>query len=334
MNYEDVTLGFAFIAGVASFIYPCVFALVPAYIGYLSGRSAAVSGEHKSTSWITFTHGVAFVVGFSVVFIILGLLAGALGGVLYNFTELLVKVGGVVVIVFGLHMTKIIRIPFLDYDLRPQSQPDRQRGYLSSAIMGVFFSAGWTPCTGPILGTILTFALNDGASVRGGVLLAAYSAGLAIPFLLAATQIGWVTTILKRYGKVMHYVEIIMGVVLVALGVLLLLGKFEALALEAQKYGFLFGEAFDENVIGRALLIGVIAVVFLGLGIAYYAKSKGKNFLDWWFLGMGISTVVIILLYVLGAFNSFIPEKADKIEPETLEVDLFSVHDEVGLNEI
>ena len=142
----NINFGIAFFAGVASFLSPCVFALVPAYIGYLSGRSVAAGEQHKQrNSLITFSHGVVFVLGFSVVFIILGALAGALGGLRYQITEILVKIGGVVVVLFGLHMTRIIRIPFLDYDLRPQSQPDRNRGYISSALMGVFFSSCLPP---------------------------------------------------------------------------------------------------------------------------------------------------------------------------------------------
>ena len=157
MDASNLTIGLAFFAGLASFLSPCVFALVPAYVGYLSGRSVSLAqggDPEESSSWLTLTHGFAFVIGFSVVFILLGVLAAALGGFLFDFTQILVRVGGVVVIVFGLHMTGIITIPFLQYDLRPQSQPDRNRGYFSSALMGVFFSAGWSPCVGPVLGAI------------------------------------------------------------------------------------------------------------------------------------------------------------------------------------
>ena len=296
---SNINIGIAFFAGVASFLSPCVFALVPAYIGYLSGRSVAVGeGEKRTASLTTLSHGLVFVLGFSVVFVILGALAGALGGLRYAVTDILVKVGGVVVILFGLHMTRILRIPFLDYDLRPQSQPDRNRGYISSALMGVFFSAGWAPCVGPVLGAILTLSFNQGGSVQGALLLAAYSAGLAIPFLLAATQIGWVTTIIRRYGKVMHYTEIVMGVVLIAIGVLLFMGRFQQLA----NLGA-FIESTDEVLIGRLLMVGFLVSLVLGLIPAYFAKRQGKVFLDWWFLGTGISVIVLVVLYVLGALT-------------------------------
>ncbi|GAP14746.1 cytochrome c biogenesis protein [Longilinea arvoryzae] len=227
----EVTIGLAFLAGLASFLSPCVFSLVPAYIGYLSGRSVAISGENLPGSKVqTFTHGIAFVLGFSLIFVLLGVTASVLGRFLYDIRFWLAKIGGVVIILFGLHMTGILRIPFLEYDLRPQTRIDVRRSYFSSALMGIFFSAGWSPCVGPVLGAILTLALNGGSVSDGVKLLSAYSAGLAIPFLLAALGIGWVTTVLKRYRKAMHYVEIVMGVILILVGVMLILGTFEQLA--------------------------------------------------------------------------------------------------------
>ncbi len=235
MAFANIGLGLAFLAGLASFLSPCVFSLVPAYVGYLGGRSiASAQGDARSDRWTAFSHGVAFVLGFSVVFISLGVAASAVGGLLYDARDWLSKIGGVVVIIFGLHLTGIIRIRFLEYDLRPQTTPDRNRGYLASAMMGVFFSAGWSPCVGPVLGAILTLAINGGSITQGISLLTAYSLGLAIPFLVAALGIGWVTTILRRYGKVMRYVEIAMGILLIIVGVMLFLGTFEQLA----RYGF------------------------------------------------------------------------------------------------
>jgi len=300
---SNLTLGFAFLAGLASFLSPCVFALVPAYVSYLGGRSVAAAGdEQRSSSLVTFTHGLAFVLGFSVVFILLGILTSALGGLLYNFSQILVRVGGVVVVIFGLHMLGIFRISFLDYDLRPQSTPDRSRGYLSSALMGVFFSAGWSPCVGPVLGAILTLSLSGGSVAQGAQLLTAYSAGLAIPFLIAATQIGWVTAVLRRYGKVMHYAEKVMGALLIVLGVLLFFSRFETLA----SFGAFF-DIFDEIMVGRLLLIALGASLGVGLIPGWVARRKGKSFIDWWFIGAGISLAVLVILYLLGVFDFLIP---------------------------
>lgn len=240
MDIANVTIGLAFLAGLASFLSPCVFSLVPAYVGYLGGR--AVGGEAtESNRFITFTHGIAFVLGFSVVFITLGVASASLGRLLFDLRNVLEKVGGIVVIIFGLHMTGVFRIPFLEYDTRVQQLPDRRLGYLSSALMGVFFSAGWAPCVGPVLGAILTLSMNGGSISQGVSLLSAYSAGLAIPFLIAALGIGWVSATLRKYGKVMHYVEIVMGIVLVIIGVMLFAGIFEIIAQRGQFFYFNFG---------------------------------------------------------------------------------------------
>lgn len=232
MDIANVSVGLAFLAGMASFLSPCVFALVPAYVGYLSGRSLAMAGgdTQQSNRWITFTHGLAFVIGFSVVFVILGVAVSGIGGILFSMRDWLTKIGGVIVVIFGLHMLGIIHIPFLEYDLRPQNTPDRSRGYLSSAMMGVFFSAGWSPCVGPVLGAILTLALNGGSITQGATLLTAYSAGLAIPFLIASLGVDWVTNILRNHGRVMQIATKGMGVFLILIGAMLFLGTFEYFA--------------------------------------------------------------------------------------------------------
>src|SRR4030067_3561200 len=186
MDFMNITLPFAFFAGLASFLSPCVFSLVPAYIGYLGGRSAASAVGGKENRWLALSHGFAFVLGFSMVFISLGVATSAIGGLLFDLRSYLARIGGVVVIIFGIHMTGLYRIRFLEYDLRPQSTPDRRRGYLASMLMGVFFSAGWSPCVGPILGAILTLSLNGGSVSQGVLLLSVYSSGLAIPFLVAS----------------------------------------------------------------------------------------------------------------------------------------------------
>jgi cytochrome c-type biogenesis protein len=240
MDFANITIGLAFLAGLASFLSPCVFTLVPAYVGYLGGRAAGMDAS-ANNRFITFTHGLAFVLGFSTIFILFGVAASAIGGFLVNAQDTITRIGGILVIVFGLHMMGILRVPVLDYDTRVQQAPDRRFGYLSSALMGVFFSAGWSPCVGPVLGAILTFALNGGSVSTGVTLLSAYSAGLAIPFLLAALGIGWITVVLKKYGQVMHYVEVVMGVVLVIVGYMLNSGTFALLAQQGQFFYFDFG---------------------------------------------------------------------------------------------
>ncbi len=249
MDSGGITIGLAILAGMASFLSPWVLSLVPAYIGYLGGRAVAVGptggAQAPGNRWLTFSHGLAFVSGFSVVFILLGISAGLLGalfgaasfqlnGAVYDLRVIVGKVGGLVVIAFGLHTMGVIPIPFLDYDTRAQTAPDPKFGYLSSAMMGVFFSAGWSPCVGPVLGALLTLALNAAGVGRAAALLTAYSLGLAVPFLIAALAIGQVTTFIRKYSKYTRYVSIVTGVFLIVIGVMLVAGTFESIA----RFGF------------------------------------------------------------------------------------------------
>ena len=234
MDPKDVTIGLAMAAGLASFLSPCVLALVPAYLGYLGGRSVTPQGVVVENRWVTFSHGLAFVLGFSLVFVALGAAASAIGMLLFDARQWLMRIGGVAVILFGLHTMGIISIRVFDYDTRLQYRPESSMGYASSALMGVFFSAGWAPCVGPVLGTILTLALNSGQLNQGAVLLSAYSVGLAVPFLLAALGIGRLAELLRRHSRAIRYISIATGAVLVIVGVLLFTGTLEQLA----RFGF------------------------------------------------------------------------------------------------
>jgi cytochrome c-type biogenesis protein len=162
MEISQVSLGLALLAGLASFLSPCVFSLVPAYIGYLGGRAAG--GETGPVNrWITFSHGLAFVLGFSLIFVLLGVAASVAGRFLYDLRFWLAKIGGLVVVIFGLHMTGVIRLPFLEYDTRHNTAPDRTLGYLSSALMGVFagYCRAWVRAR-----RHPTFAINGGSLRR------------------------------------------------------------------------------------------------------------------------------------------------------------------------
>jgi len=307
MEFTNIGIGLAFLAGLASFLSPCVFALVPAYVGYLGGRSVATARVGKHNPWVPLSHGLAFVLGFSTIFILLGVAAAALGGLLYDARIWLARIGGVVVIIFGLHMTGLVRLRFLEYDLRPQNVPGHSRGYLASFIMGIFFSAGWSPCVGPILGSILTLSLNGGSISQGVVLLSAYSAGLAIPFLVASVQIGLVTTALRRYGKVMHYVEIAMGVLLLVVGVMLLTGRFERFA----QLGATFFSIYDEVALGRLLIVVLLGLIVLGLAPAIIARSKGRSFFTWWLFGAAFIPAALPMALMLPAESEEKPAERD-----------------------
>lgn len=228
----NISIGIAFLAGLASFLSPCVLSLVPAYVGYLGGRSIASDHSHgNGYSKGSFIHGLAFVFGFSVVFIALGLAVSSLGRALFEIRDILGKVGGIIIIILGIHMTGILRIPFLDYELKPQTKLQENRSIFSSFVLGILFSAGWSPCVGPVLGGILTLAFQGGSILLGFILLSAYSAGMAIPFLAAAFGIGWVTGLIVKHKKLIKLTEIVMGFLLIIVGGLLLFGIFEKLSL-------------------------------------------------------------------------------------------------------
>ncbi len=300
MELTNIGIGLAFLAGIASFLSPCVFALVPAYIGYLGGRSVAHTSGEGVNRWQTLSHAIFFVLGFSLVFIILGVTTSVIGGWLYDMRVWLARIGGIVVIIFGVHMTGLVRIPFLEIDLRVHSAPARNRGYLSSLLMGIFFSAGWSPCVGPILGTILTLVLNGASISYSVILLSAYSLGLGIPFLFAAMQISLIAHVIRRYGKLMRAVEIFMGVVLIMVGGLLFSGQFVRLA----SLGTFFS-SYDELALGRLLFAIFFSLLILAILPAMIAARKGRNFWDWWFFGIGLFPVALIMAVLL---ESTIPQ--------------------------
>ena len=272
MDPNNLTVGLALLAGLASFLSPCVLALVPAYVGYLGGRSVRPDGTVVASRGLTLAHGLAFVTGFSLVFILLGIAASALGGLLFNLREWIARIGGVIVILFGLQTLGVINIPILNMDSRKQYVPAKGGGFVSSGLMGVFFSAGWAPCVGPVLGAVLTLAVNGANIGQGAILLSAYSVELAIPFLLAALGLGSVAQCMRRHRRALRALSLVTGVVLVIVGVMLLTGTLERLA----QFGFLvdFGiERFRMNVIKtltrhrivQGLLILILALLTAGL---------------------------------------------------------------------
>jgi cytochrome c-type biogenesis protein len=160
----------------------------------------------------------------------MGLVFSGIGNLLYQARDILEKTGGVIVVCLGLQMAGILRIPFLEHEFRPRSGIERNRGFISSFLMGILFSAGWSPCIGPILGTILVIAMDQGETAKGALLLSGYSLGMAIPFLSASVCIGWLTKIIKKYKRAIRIIEIINGFLLVLVGILLFFGKFDKLS--------------------------------------------------------------------------------------------------------
>jgi cytochrome c-type biogenesis protein len=221
-----------------------VLPLVPVYIGYLSGTAAA--GGSGSRLWTVGNAG-AFVAGFTVVFVLLGSLAGLTGALLsaegaplaflgrlaaslHQATPWLARIGGLVLIVLGLHLAGLVRIPLLYRELRLQHSRPRRTGLIASAVVGMAFAAGWTPCVGPYLMAILLLAGDAGTAARGALLLGVYSLGLGLPFLLAALALQAVSARLRRLNRYLDAVSLVGGSLLIAMGLLLALDRFHWLS--------------------------------------------------------------------------------------------------------
>ena len=233
----DVTYFAAFVAGVLSFISPCVLPLIPGYISFVSGASLddmRGAGERASRGQVLLT-STAFVLGFSLVFIALGASASAIGKFVLRNLPLLGKVAGVVIIVFGLHTMGVFRLGFLEMEKRAHAQR-KPAGLIGALLVGVAFAFGWTPCIGPILMGILAIAASKNTVGQGVVLLAIYSLGLAIPFLLTSVAIDKFFAVSARIRRHYHTIEVVSGVLLVTIGVLIFTGRLTVITQLLQPY--------------------------------------------------------------------------------------------------
>jgi cytochrome c-type biogenesis protein len=225
---EPAALSFmvAFVAGLLSFLSPCVLPLVPSYVGFITGMTLPeISGRRRAA----LLHALLFVAGFSLVFVLLGASATALGRALNYYQVWLQRVGGVLIIIFGFLCLGVFKVGVLNQERRVQL--DRKPvGYLGSALVGVAFGAGWTPCIGPVLGAILGLAATTSDVTRGMQLLAVYSAGLALPFLIAAVAVESFLDWFQRFRRYLPWVMRLSGVILIVVGVLLATGEFTRLA--------------------------------------------------------------------------------------------------------
>jgi cytochrome c-type biogenesis protein len=221
---ENVSLPAALLAGLISFFSPCVLPLVPIYLGYITGT--AVSGLDSSKRINTLIHALCFVLGFGLLFVALGATAGLLGSLIYPILPYLVKGGGVLLIVLGMHMTGLITIPFLAMEKRLDVRQSGRKTYWSSFLVGVVFAAGWTPCVGPVLSGILMLAADSQTVSRGATLLALYTLGLGLPFLVVAALVDVAVPALRKLSKYLRIVSVVGGVLLILMGFLLLTGLF------------------------------------------------------------------------------------------------------------
>ena len=229
MFTETITFPAALIAGLLSFFSPCILPLIPAYFTFITGLSLdEMAEDSKSTRKKVLLATLAYVAGFSTVFILLGASASLVGGFFARYTWIIRYAGGAIVLIFGLHLLGIINIKGLNFEKRVHLN-EKPIHMLGTFVIGMAFGAGWSPCIGPMLGSILIVAGNQETVLKGILLLTTYSAGLALPFILISLFINRLLEIMKKATRVLIYVNRISGILLIILGILLISDKFRIL---------------------------------------------------------------------------------------------------------
>lgn len=237
--FEEITYTVALFAGLASFFSPCILPLLPAYFSFITGMSIEELTRHnKGTRKKVFFATLFYVAGFSIIFILLGASASFLGSFAREYSWIIRYLGGAVVIIFGLHLLGIINIKALNFEKRIHLK-EKPLHLFGAFVVGMAFGAGWTPCIGPQLGTILSLATHQGmvaadqqeTVLKGIILLSIYSAGLAIPFLVISIFINSILEIMKKTKKLMIVLNKISGVLLIIIGLLLIFDQFKLLVI-------------------------------------------------------------------------------------------------------
>jgi cytochrome c-type biogenesis protein len=225
MLTEAVSFPAAFLAGLLSFFSPCVLPLIPAYFTFITGYSLEelTEGNIEIRKKVILST-ISFVLGFSVVFILMGGSASYLGGLIYKYKNLIRIIGGVLIIILGIHLTGVFRIRSLEFEKRIQIQK-KPLHFLGTFIIGMAFGAGWSPCIGPLLGSILIVAGSQETIGQGMVLLGVYSAGLALPFVIISVFINFLLVFMKRASRVLKYVNVVAGILLILVGLVLVTNK-------------------------------------------------------------------------------------------------------------
>jgi cytochrome c-type biogenesis protein len=229
---KDVSFSLAFLAGVLSFLSPCVLPLVPSYITFITGISfedLKEGTDRKRIRFLTVTNSLAFIAGFSTIFIALGASSSAVGRFMFQYQDWIRNIGGVLVIFFGLFVSGIIRLDFLTRE-RKFHLSGKPAGYVGTFLVGMTFAAAWTPCIGPILGTILLYASSKGSAEYGFKLLAVYSLGLAVPFFISSLMFNSFLSYSAKIRKYMRGIMLVSGLVLIVFGLLLLTNNVRQLS--------------------------------------------------------------------------------------------------------
>ena len=226
MELAGVNVVVAFLAGLVSCISPCVLPLAPVYVGSLAGNTATARGADRRAPVL---HALAFMAGFTLLFLVLGVSVGVVGYALRDQQPLLQKLGGVALVVMGLHVSRIIEIPALYRAIGLHWGTGGEPGYLRSFLAGSSISAGWLPCIGPTLGTILTLAVTSGAVVQSGVLLLVYALGLAVPFVAIGVTLSRTPPAVRFLQRHHQFIGVVAGLVMIAMGVVVFTGTMARL---------------------------------------------------------------------------------------------------------
>jgi len=221
---QELTVSLALSAGVLSIFSPCILPLIPSYFGILTGSNPA----EINSKWSLLKPALAFVAGFSIIFILLGVSASWIGQFLLRRQLELSRYGGTLIILFGLHTLGVFKLPFINFNLQ-NKLPAGLTGNLKAFIFGLVIALAWTPCIGPVLGTILVFAGSSGNVGSGFLMMSAYSIGLAIPFLLAALFLDYWLSKIKSLNPYLPWIKKISGIILIIVGILVFTGRFAAL---------------------------------------------------------------------------------------------------------
>jgi len=239
---NDISLSLAFLAGVLSFLSPCVLPLIPSYVSFITSisfKDLTVGTDRKKIHYLTITNSIAFILGFSTVFIALGISSSAVGSFFFQYMDTIRIIGGVLVIIFGFFIAGILKLDFLMIQKKIYLS-GKPAGYIGTFVVGMTFAAGWSPCIGPILGTILVYAGSKGSALYGFQLLAAYSLGLGVPFFLSALVINVFLSYSPKLAKFMRVIMLISGLLLIIFGILLLTDQIRVLTRLLPDFGIKF----------------------------------------------------------------------------------------------
>jgi len=231
-NGSEVSIIVSFGAGILTFLSPCILPLFPSYITYITGKSfedIKTSGASSDIRKLTVFHSLFFILGFSIIFVLLGVTFAYLGGFFGINKKLLEKVGGALIILFGLHITGVLNLKFLNLE-KKVSFDKRKAGYFGSLLVGMAFAIGWTPCVGPILSSILIYASTLETLPKAVVLMCFYSLGLGLPFFIASLAVNQFLFLFKRFRVFMRFVPVVTGVFLIIIGGMLFSGYFSKLS--------------------------------------------------------------------------------------------------------